>query len=117
MTFILSPRRRQTHLPQLHVIQSVHSLFLWSCSLFFQAQSSVCSRLGALPGLSAEKQTGESTEEAGGAPRSAGEDLSVQDQPSASSSSPSRASSVLQPHKDQKQSHQEGRRLPALAWF
>lgn len=34
-------------------------------TLFLQAQSSVRSSLGALPGLPAEEQTGESNEEAG----------------------------------------------------
>lgn len=87
-------------------------LISWSWTLFLQTQPSVCPCLGAVPGLSAEKQTGEPDEEAGRAPRSAGEGLSVQDQPSSSSSSSAPgASSLPQPPTDQNQSHQEGRRL------
>lgn len=85
--------------------------------LLLQAQSSVHSSLGTLPGLPAEEQTGESDEEAGGAPRSAGEDLCAQSQPSSSSSSLSSSEPLLQPHTDQNQSHQEGKRLPASEKF
>lgn len=94
--------------------QSVFTLIPWFWSWFLQAQPSVRSCLRALPGLSAEEQTGESNEEAGRAPRSAGEDLSVQDQPCSSSSSSAApgASSLPHTHTDQNQSHQEGRRLP-----
>lgn len=107
MTSILSSRRKSTK----KFSPSQYSVLL------LQAQSSVHSSLGTLPGLPAEEQTGESDEEAGGAPRSAGEDLCAQSQPSSSSSSLSSSEPLLQPHTDQNQSHQEGKRLPASEKF
>lgn len=103
MTSILSSRRKSTK----KFSPSQYSVLL------LQAQSSVHSSLGTLPGLPAEEQTGESDEEAGGAPRSAGEDLCAQSQPSSSSSSLSSSEPLLHPHTDQNQSHQEGKRIPA----
>lgn len=107
MTSILSSRRKSTK----KFSPSQYSVLL------LQAQSSVHSSLGTLPGLPAEEQTGESDEEAGGAPRSAGEDLCAQSQPSSSSSSLSSSEPLLHPHTDQNQSHQEGKRLPASEKF
>lgn len=107
MTSILSSRRKSTK----KFSPSQYSVLL------LQAQSSVHSSLGTLPGLPAEEQTRESDEEAGGAPRSAGEDLCAQSQPSSSSSSLSSSEPLLQPHTDQNQSHQEGKRLPASEKF
>ena len=104
-TSLLSSRRKSTKKSSVPVSQ--YSVLL------LQAQSSVHSSLGTLPGLPAEEQTGESDEEAGGAPRSAGEDLCAQSQPSSSSSSLSSSEPLLQPHTEQNQSHQEGKKLPA----
>lgn len=53
---------------------------VWLKKLFLQAQPAVCSCIRALRSFGAEKQAGEATEEAGRAPRSAGEVLSFQEQ-------------------------------------
>lgn len=94
----------QVEKSSFRVLEKPPSLTL-KLNLLLQARPAVCSCVGALRRLGAEKQAGEAAEEAGGAPCSAGEAPSLQKRLRSSSG----ASALLHRQAGKERLQQEGR--------